>query len=113
MRISIILLTSLVALSPASATAAASHGHAGRPFISPMGEPFVGVQGTEALGFWFAQADSNRDGSLTLTEMQADAERFFGLLDTNHDGEIDPDETTNYEQVIAPMDRARFGLFGL
>jgi hypothetical protein len=114
MRISTILLAGLVALSPVPATAAASRGHAGRPFISPMGEPFfAGAQGAEPLAVWFARADSNRDGFLTLAEMQADADRFFGLLDTNHDGEIDPDEITRYEQVIAPMDRARFGLFGL
>ena len=34
--------------------------------------------------------------------MQQDAERFFAILDTNHDGEIDPDEITHYETVIAP-----------
>ena len=113
MRISMILLTSLIALSPVPATAATSHGHAGRPFISPMGEPFFSGQGGEPLAVWFAQADANHDGSLTLAEMQTDADRFFGLLDINHDGEIDPDEITHYEQVIAPMDRARFGLFGL
>ena len=37
-------------------------------------------------------------GSLTADEMQADADRFFATLDTNRDGEIDPDgarSTTN------------------
>jgi hypothetical protein len=34
--------------------------------------------------------------------MQADAERFFAKLDTNHDGQIDPDELSNYEYEIAP-----------
>jgi len=34
--------------------------------------------------------------------MQADAERFFATLDTNHDGQIDPDELSNYEYEIAP-----------
>ena len=29
-------------------------------------------------------------------------QRFFRTLDTNHDGEIDPDEITHYETVIAP-----------
>jgi hypothetical protein len=109
-----ILLTGLAALTPSPVTAAASHGHTGRPFISPMGEPFFGSgQGNEPLAAWFAQADINRDGSLTAAEMQSDADRFFGVLDTNHDGEIDPDEINHYEQVIAPMDRARFGWFGL
>jgi Ca2+-binding EF-hand superfamily protein len=108
-----ILLTGLAVLSPSPVTAATSHGHTGRPFISPMGEPFFGGQSSEPLAAWFAQADSNRDGSLTLAEMQTDADRFFGLLDINHDGEIDPDEITHYEQVIAPMDREKYGLFGL
>jgi len=109
MRISMILLSGMVALSHPTA-AASAHGRWGRPFISPMGEPFFG---TAPLAAWFAQADSNHDGSLALAEMQADADRFFGLLDTNHDGEIDPDEINHYEQVIAPMDRARYGWFGL
>jgi hypothetical protein len=114
MRISMILLTGWIALSPPAVTAATPHGHAGRPFISPMGEPFfVRGEGTKPLADWFAQADGNRDGSLTAAEMQADADRFFNLLDTTHDGEIDPDEITHYELVIAPMDRATFGLFGL
>jgi len=111
MRNSMILLTGLAALSPSPIGAATSHGHSGRPFISPMGEPFV--DGNEPLAVWFAQADSNHDGSLSLAEMQSDADRFFALLDTNHDGEIAPDEIDHYEQVIAPMDREKYGLFGL
>jgi Ca2+-binding EF-hand superfamily protein len=43
--------------------------------------------------------------------MQADSERFFGLLDVNHDGEIDPDEITRYEVDVAP--RERVGLLDL
>jgi len=76
--------------------------HWGRLFISPMGEPFRAERGGDALAMWFAQADRNRDGYLTVDEMQQDAERFFLTLDTNHDGEIDPDETTRYETVVAP-----------
>lgn len=110
MWISMVLLVGLIALSPPPATAVASRGHTGRPFISPMGEPFFGNQ---PLAVWFAQVDGNHDGSITAAEMQLDADRFFNLLDTTHDGEIDPDEITHYEQVIAPMDRAAFGLFGL
>ena len=34
--------------------------------------------------------------------MQADAARFFAALDTDHNGEIDPDEIANYEWEIAP-----------
>jgi Ca2+-binding EF-hand superfamily protein len=75
----------------------------GRPFISPMGEPFRPESRDEnGLAEWFRQADRNHDGQLTIEEMQADAERFFALLDVNHDGEIDPEEIDRYETVVAP-----------
>jgi hypothetical protein len=78
-------------------------GHQWAPFISPMGEPFRALTATDdTLADWFYKADSNRDGILTAAEMQADAERFFATLDTNHDGQIDPDELSNYESEIAP-----------
>ena len=108
MPIPILLLTGLAAvLDPppiaSSQPPFAPRHHANRPFISPMGEPFlVRSQGDDTLVDWFEQADGNHDGSLSAVEMQVDADRFFGLLDTNHDGEIDPDEMTHYEQVIAP-----------
>ena len=70
-------------------------------FISPMGEPFRNRSG-DALADWFNQADLNHDGQLTLEEMQKDAERFFALLDVGRDGEIDPDDVTRYENVVAP-----------
>ncbi len=73
------------------------------PFISPMGEPFRARSADDdMLARWFYQADRNRDGRLTLEEMQADADRFFATLDTNHDGEIDPEEMMAYEAEIAP-----------
>ena len=87
---------------PASAAAPARQG-LGRAFISPMGEPFVGrTPGEDGLVVWFAQADSNHDGILTAAEMATDADRFFKTLDLNHDGEIDPDEVTNYEAYVVP-----------
>src|SRR6476661_663186 len=74
-----------------------------RTFISPMGEPFrPKTRGDDQLAAWFQQADTSHDGRLTLSEMQQDAERFYKVLDTNHDGEIDPDEITHYETAIAP-----------
>lgn len=73
------------------------------PFVSPMGEPFRPPSSGEApIARWFVQADRNRDGKLTVDEMQADADRFFVRLDTNQDGQIDPDERKTYEQEIAP-----------
>lgn len=78
-------------------------GHAWAPFISPMGEPFrASTADDDTLVRWFDQADRNRDGILTIDEMQADASRFFAMLDTDHDGEIDPDELAEYEWEVAP-----------
>ena len=47
-------------------------GHAwARLFISPMGEPFRRATADEdRLADWFAQADRNHDGMLTVDEMQ-------------------------------------------
>lgn len=72
-------------------------------FISPMGEPYRPTgRDDDLLADWFAQADRDHDGRLSLAEMQQDAERFFAVLDVNHDGEIDPDDITHYETVVAP-----------
>lgn len=77
--------------------------YAGRPFISPMGEPFRARNSVDdALARWFAQADQNHDGALTPDEMQADAARFFARLDTDGNGDIDPEEVINYEWEVAP-----------
>lgn len=110
------LAPALLALAPVAAQTAvpptpiagpvappAGFRRGGRLFISPMGEPFrPNGRSDDGLADWFAQADVNHDGRLTLDEMQHDSERFFALLDVNHDGEIDPDEITRYETVVAP-----------
>ncbi len=78
-------------------------GHAWAPFISPMGEPFrVRAAGDDPFLRWFRAADRNQDGALTSDEMQADASRFFAILDSDHDGEIGPDELVAYEWEVAP-----------
>jgi Ca2+-binding EF-hand superfamily protein len=78
-------------------------GHPWAPFISPMGEPFrAHSQTDDTLADWFRKADRNGDGVLTADEMVADADRFFKTLDTNRDGQLDPDELANYEYEIAP-----------
>lgn len=78
-------------------------GHAGpartQLFISPSGEPFRGKDG---LGRWFAQADTNHDGAITLEEFRADALHSFKVLDTNGDGVIDGFEVQAYERNIVP-----------
>ena len=92
---------------PATATPAqALDQRFGRSFMSPMGEPFFGrTPAEDGLTAWFEQTDGNRDGSITTDEMSADADRFFQTLDTDHDGEIGPDEVTHYEYAIAPQVR--------
>jgi Ca2+-binding EF-hand superfamily protein len=78
-------------------------GHAWAPFISPMGEPFRARTATDdTLARWFNQADRNHDGFLTPDEMQADADRFFAVLDSDADGEIGPEELIHYEWELAP-----------
>jgi hypothetical protein len=72
-------------------------------FISPMGEPFRTEAGGKAPEeMWFAQADANQDGRITLAEFLADAGRFFRLLDVNHDNQIGAEEIQRYEDDIAP-----------
>ena len=106
------------ATAPATAPAApayASHW-GGRLFISPMGEPFrPNGRNDDTLADWFRQANRSHDGKLTLGEMQQDAERFFATLDVNHDGEIDPDEITRYEDTVAPeiQSGTHFGIASL
>lgn len=96
-----VVLFVLAALAPAPPITVT--GHAWAPFISPMGEPFrAHSESDDTLADWFYGADRNRDGVLTAAEMQADAERFFATLDSDHDGEIGPDEIAQYEYEIAP-----------
>jgi Ca2+-binding EF-hand superfamily protein len=78
-------------------------GHAWAPFISPMGEPFrARSPADDTLARWFRQADRNHDETLTMDEMQADADRFFATLDADHNGEIEPEELVHYEWEVAP-----------
>ncbi|WP_037514979.1 EF-hand domain-containing protein [Sphingomonas sp. PAMC 26621] len=82
----------------------------GRLFISPMGEPFRSPEGDRnPIDVWFEQADTNHDGALTDAEFDADAERFFAILDHGHDGEIDPDDIEVYEDSIVPEVRVGGG----
>ena len=101
------ILLPLLAAAPevplASSEPVVVTGHAWAPFISPMGEPFRSRgPDDDTLVKWFRQADDDQDGMLTMQEMQADAHRFFNTLDTNRDGEIDPDELVRYEWEVAP-----------
>jgi Ca2+-binding EF-hand superfamily protein len=72
-------------------------------FISPAGKPYRARPGDPyPVAVWFAEADTNHDGKLTVEEMRADAAAFFRQLDANHDGVIDGAEVQAYEQEVAP-----------
>ena len=73
------------------------------PFLSPMGEPFRSARmAADNVGAWFAAADRDRDGALTLAELSEDSARFFVLLDGDRDGELEMAEIARYENEIAP-----------
>jgi hypothetical protein len=87
---------------------ARDHGLRERLFISPSGEPFRGGDG---LAAWFARADADHDGAVTLAEFEADAMAFFKRLDADGNGVVDGFETQAYERTIAPeIARLDFGL---
>lgn len=105
----------LVAISLASSAEAQQPFLQGTPpaqripaYLSLMGEPFRGeVGGPQPLANWFAVADRNRDGAVSLPEMLEDATRFFKVIDVDGDGVIVPSEMARYETEIAPA-RVRF-----
>ena len=96
-------VTALVLALAAADPAITVTGHAWAPFISPMGEPFRARSAQDnTLERWFSQADLDHDRILTVDEMQRDAARFFAVLDSDGDREIDPDELVHYEWEVAP-----------
>lgn len=68
-------------------------------FISPMGEPFRVDRPDRA---WFAGTDANADGRINNVEFGADATRFFRVVDRAGDGEIDPGDIGQYEDMLVP-----------
>jgi hypothetical protein len=98
----LLLLLAPAALPAKRAPAPAAPAPAG-PFLSPMGEPFRSDRpDADKVGTWFAAADRDADRALTLPELRADAARFFALLDTDRDGELEMAEIARYENEIAP-----------
>src|SRR5215213_7176825 len=100
-------MTFILALLLLPAAAAAQPPGPPRPgggvFLSPMGEPFRSPDpAADNVGAWFAAADGNSDGALSLAELQADAARFFGALDADGNGELGPAEIARYENEVAP-----------
>lgn len=99
------LLPFLLALAAPAAVAAqpAPTPPAGSLFLSPMGEPFRSdAAGADNVAPWFAGADRDGDGALTVSELRQEAARFFALLDGDRDGEIEPAEIGRYENDVAP-----------
>lgn len=65
------------------------HGRHGGPGMMHRGGMGMGMgMGDE----WFASADTNKDGKLTLAEASAGALARFDRIDTNKDGTISPEE---------------------
>lgn len=111
MRLVFALLTAAGAALSFSGGATASPPHRGgggpgdRPhlFVSPAGEVFREAPGASPpIESWFHQADANGDGAIGFLEFQADFRRAFAAFDTNHDGEIGPEEVAHYETEIFP-----------
>ena len=72
-------------------------------FISPSGQPFRSKAGEPyPVVAWFQQADANKDGHIDRAEFRVDAEKFFNVLDRNHDGVVDDAEVNYYETNMAP-----------
>jgi len=67
-------------------------------FISPFGEPFSAPPGQAyPVAVWFAGADADPDGAVTLAEFTADGQRYFAVLDTDRDGRLNQAELAVYE----------------
>ena len=95
----VVLIAAALAAGSALAQPALQEGL----FISPAGEPFRSRAGDPyPLPVWFNGADADHNGSLTPAEFDADAQRFFGILDLNKDNKIDGSETRAYETDVAP-----------
>jgi hypothetical protein len=99
-----LLLPILLVFAHAAVTAQpAPPGTPAGVFLSPMGEPFRSSDpAADLIGTWFAAADRNRDGALVPAELRQDAARFFALLDSDRDSEIEPHEMARYENEVAP-----------
>ena len=79
----------------------------GQLFISPAGEPFRALPDEPyPVVQWFTGADSDHDGKLDPGEFRDDFDRFFAVLDVDHDKVIDARELKRYETEIVPEVRS-------
>jgi hypothetical protein len=68
-------------------------------FVSPFGEPFRSSRG---LADWFAGADGDQNGVLTLKEFTADGVRFLTVLDIKSYALRCSYEATSHSHIQAP-----------
>lgn len=72
-------------------------------FFSPSGEVFKApLKDPYPVALWFAGADTDKDGALSPEEFQADAMRFFAIVDRDGKGVITSQDNTFYETELAP-----------
>ncbi|MCW0235086.1 MAG: hypothetical protein OJJ21_15905 [Ferrovibrio sp.] len=90
-----------------------------QPIASPNGEPLGYVTDSRRcealLADWFQRTDTDRDSTISLAELEADARRWFARGDTDGDGVIIVTELTalrrSLEPPAAPRPVRRSGLF--
>jgi Ca2+-binding EF-hand superfamily protein len=59
----------------------------------------AGVHRSDREEHMFAAADLNKDGKVSLAEMQQTALQHFDRADANHDGKLTPDERKQAHQA--------------
>lgn len=101
-RLTLPALCALMAAAPAAAQDGTVRLTA-QTFISPSGEPFrAKASEPYPIVAWIEAADTDKDGRISYAEFEADALRFFAVLDANGDGLISAAENNRYEYELAP-----------
>lgn len=107
MRMNGLSLVAVAAIAAAGSQVSSAAPVLPQVFLAPSGEPFRSPRGTAyPVVNWFARADRNGDGKLTVSEFSSDFGRFFDTLDTDHDGSLSDPEIRRYEAVVAPEVRS-------
>lgn len=97
-----LLLAASCALALAGAVDAQPAAPHGALFIAPMGQPFRATADQTGVQEWFAQADTDHDGKISLAEFVADADAFLPRADSNGDGTVTSMESTALWRTQAP-----------
>ncbi|HVV32719.1 MAG TPA: hypothetical protein VHC73_05770 [Vitreimonas sp.] len=97
-----LLLAASCALAFASAVPAQPAPAHGALFIAPMGQPFRASGDETGVQKWFAEADTDHDGKISLAEFVADADAFLPHVDSNGDGVITSTESDSLWREQAP-----------